>query len=132
MDFELDVTKPSGETVTVTEPDPDRDPATEPDKKIRHRYEVLPFTKSRMRIFDKYMKRGRELKHLVDTGQDVDLDDAATSLIAALSGLLGSSNGGPPPETLLRKLWDDDYLTYNHLERLTEHVTKKASGDPPA
>lgn len=118
--FNLDVTQGTGETVTITTPTG------------QHVYDVLPLTKSRMIEFSAFDKRGRELKQKHDAGEATDLGDAATSLIDAICGLLGTQNGGPPARALLVELWDDDYLGFGHLERLTRHLAEKAGGSPPA
>ena len=120
-DFQLDVTQPSGETVTITAPD------------AVYTYNVLPLTKSRVLHFAEYEKQGRALKAKYDEGdEEVGIADAASSLIDAISGLLGQQNGGPPAATVLHQLWDEDYLGFGHLERLTEHLALKAGGSPPA
>lgn len=120
-DFNLDVTKPPGETVTITTPVGE------------HVYDVLPFTRSRILAFDKHRRLAMEV--MAKTDEDVTGDDAetgATSLIEAISTLLGTKNGGPPAQDVLRQLWDDDYLSFRHLETLTEHLQEKAGTSPPA
>jgi hypothetical protein len=119
-DFELDVSKPVGETVTIKQDE------------TQHRYDVLPLTKSRVRLFQDQERHARDLKQRSDDGEDVDMDEAAQMLIAALSGLLGTQNGGPPAGEVLGRLWDEDILSFTALERLTQHLTEKAGSHPPA
>jgi len=120
-DYQLDVTTPVGETVTINEGDG-----------VQHRYDVLPLTKSRIRLFQEQERHARDMQAHADAGDVVDMDDAARMLIKALAGLLGQQNGGPPADEVLVRLWDDDVLSFSALERLTQHLTEKAGSRPPA
>lgn len=111
-DFQLDVTKPSGETVTITTPD------------ATYTYEVVPLTREPMLLFDKLRRRDLE---------DEDLDAHATALIEGVGALLASHNGNPAAAVVLSELWQQGYLGLVHLRSLSEHLLEKASGGrPPA